>query len=159
MLFNAYCSSMYCVQLWTDYTNTAIKKLHTAYHNILKNLIGVSRREHTSPICVNLNIKTCQAVVRNSVYKFTMRLCYSNNFIIEALYSRCFFVSPMWRHWRSLLYVNGQHVGATSHLNPYKFCNKRFFCGLTIGQQQITVHRNLLCLDSTQVLKILDRQS
>ena len=105
MLFNTYCSSMYCVQLWTDYTNTAIKKLHTAYHNILKNFIGVSRREHTSPICVNLNIKTCQAAIRNLVYKFTMRLRHSNNFIIEALYPMCFYVSPMWRHWRSLLYI------------------------------------------------------
>ena len=107
MLFNTYCSSMYCVQLWTDYTATSIKKLHTAYHNVLKQFIGVSRREYTSPICVNLNIKTCQAVIRNLVYKMTMRLRHSKNSIIEAIYPRCFYASPMWRHWRSLLYVNG----------------------------------------------------
>ena len=106
-LFQSYCSPMYLAHLWTNYKQITISKLYTAYHNILKIFIGVSKREHTSPICVNLNIKTCQAVIRNLVYKFTTRLRHSNKSIIEALYSRCFYVSPMWRHWRSLLYVNG----------------------------------------------------
>ena len=107
LLFNTYCSSMYTVQLWTSYTCTAIMKLHTAYHNILKSFIGVSRREHTSPICVNLNVKTCQAVIRNFVYKFMCRLKLSNNILIKPLCNTTFILnSPMWRHWRSMLYVH-----------------------------------------------------
>ena len=109
LLFNTYCSSMYTVQLWTSYTCTAIMKLHTAYHNILKSFIGVSRREHTSPICVNLNVKTCQAVIRNFVYKFMCRLKLSNNILIKPLCNTTFILnSPMWRHWRSMLYVHIQ---------------------------------------------------
>ncbi|CAL4193970.1 unnamed protein product, partial [Meganyctiphanes norvegica] len=108
ILFNTYCSSMYTVQLWGNYTQTAINKLYTAYHNILKSFIGVNRREHTSPICVNLNVKTCQAVIRNLVYRFMNRLRNSNNGIINSICctSSCYYNSPMWKHWRSLLYVH-----------------------------------------------------
>ena len=77
LLFTTYCSAMYTVQLWTNYTNTSINKLYTAYHNILKIFIGVSKTEHTSPICVNLNVKNCPAVTRNLVFKFISRLHYS----------------------------------------------------------------------------------
>ena len=107
VLFNTYCSSMYTVQLWTNYTRTAINKLYTAYHNILKSLIGVSKREHTSPICVNLNVRSCPAVMRNLVFRFMTRLKTSNNRIINSIFmSSCFYISQIWKHWRSLLYTN-----------------------------------------------------
>ena len=107
VLFNTYCSSMYTVQLWTNYTRTSINKLYTAYHNILKSLIGVSKREYTSPICVNLNVRSCPAVIRNLVFKFMNRLHTSNNRIINSIcLSSCFYKSQMWKHWRSLLYIN-----------------------------------------------------
>ena len=106
VLFNTYCSSMYSVQLWSNYTRTSINKLYTAYHNILKSLIGVSKREHTSPICVNLNVRSCPAVIRNLVFRFMNRLHTSNNRIINSIcLSSCFYKSQMWKHWRSLLYI------------------------------------------------------
>ena len=106
VLFNTYCSSMYTAQLWSNYTQTSINKLYTAYHNILKSFIGVSKREYTSPICVNLNVKNCPAVIRNLVYRFMNRLHTSHNVIIKAICnSSCFYKSQIWRHWRSLLYI------------------------------------------------------
>ena len=106
MLFTSYCSSMYAVQLWANYTASSIKKLHTAYHNIFKTLIGVSRREHTSPIFVNLRLRTCQAVIRNLVDKFMNRLKSSENNLIKSISSNYYYHnSPFWRHWRSLLYI------------------------------------------------------
>ena len=103
---NTYCSSIYTAQLWSKYTQTSINKLYTAYHNILKSFIGVSKREYTSPICVNLNVKNCPAVIRNLVYKFMNRLHTSHNVIIKAICnSSCFYESQIWRHWRSLLYI------------------------------------------------------
>ena len=107
VLFRTYCSSMYTVHLWASYNRTCIMKLHTAYHNTLKSFIGVSRREHTSPLCVNLNIRTCQEVIRNFVFRFMSRLKSSDNVIIEAICNTsCFLNSSIWRHWRSLLYTN-----------------------------------------------------
>ena len=107
MLFNTYCSSMYTVHLWTNYTRTSINKLYTAYHNILKIFIGVSKREYTSPICANLNIRNCPGVIRNLVFKFMNRLQSSNNEIIRSIVcTSSYYKSPMWKHWRSLLYTN-----------------------------------------------------
>ena len=107
ILFNTYCSSLYTVQLWTNYSGTAINKLYIAYHNILKSLVGVKKREHISPICANLNVRNCQAVIRNLVYKFMNRLLKSNNRIIESICATsCYYKSSMWKHWRSLLYTH-----------------------------------------------------
>ncbi|CAL4119877.1 unnamed protein product, partial [Meganyctiphanes norvegica] len=107
-LFRSYCSSFYTAQLWTNYSRNAINKLYIAYHNTMKLFIGVSKREHTRPICVTLNIRYCPALIRNLIYKFMNRLLFSNNILIKALCeSSCFYRSTMWRHWRSLLYTNG----------------------------------------------------
>ena len=106
-LFRSYCSAMYTPHLWTKYSVTAIRKLYTAYHNSLKILIGVSKREETSPLCVSLNVKSCPAVIRNLVFKFMTRLKNSENNIITAICgTSCMYKSPMWMHWRRLLYVN-----------------------------------------------------
>ena len=98
-LFNTYCSSMYTVQLWTKYSGTTINKLYIAYHNTLKALISVNKREYNSPICDNLNVRNCQAVIRNLVFKFMNRLLNSNNKIIESICSTsCYFKLPMWKY-------------------------------------------------------------
>ena len=108
-LFRSYCSSMYTSQLWTRYTGNAIRKLYTAYHNSLIILICVSTREENSPICANLNVKSCPALIRNLIFRFMSRLNASDNNIIRSICkSSCYYTSPMWKHWRQLLYVNSQ---------------------------------------------------
>ena len=67
-LFKSYCSSFYTAHLWINYTNTIMNKLYTAYHNVLKMFIGVSKCEHTRPICATLNVKHCPALIRNLNY-------------------------------------------------------------------------------------------
>ena len=106
-LFQYFCSPMYTAQLWTRYSNNDITSLYRAYHNILKILLGVSKREHTSPLCAFLNIRTCPAVIRNLVFRFMVRLRDSSNSIIKEIYgSSMYYKSAIWKHWRSLLYTN-----------------------------------------------------
>ena len=107
-LFQSYCSSIYMSQLWTNYGKGTINTFYTAYHNILKLFLGLSKREHTRPICAFLNVKYCPALIRNYIYKFINRLVASSNtFIINIRGMSCFFMSKMWKHWRYLLYTNG----------------------------------------------------
>ena len=107
-LFQSYCSSMYLPQLWTKYKQTTINKLYIAYHNILKMFIGLSKREHTRPICATLNVKYCPALIRNYIYKFMCRLIVSKNkYIVEICGMSSFYKSKLWKHWRALLYTNG----------------------------------------------------
>ena len=84
-----------------------LRKLYIAYYNSLKLLLGVPKRSETSPLCANLNIKSCPAVIRNLIFKFMTRLKTSDNDIIYAIYSSSYsYKLPMWKHWRKLLYVN-----------------------------------------------------
>ena len=107
-LFRSYCSSLYTAQLWTRYTKAVMNKLYIAYHNMLKLIIGVSKREHTRPICVSLQVLYCPALIRNLVYRFMGRLISSRNNLIRAICNMsCFYLSDIWKHWRFLLYVNG----------------------------------------------------
>ena len=107
-LFNYFCSSLYTTQLWTNYSRAVINKLYTAYHNMLKLFIGVSKREHTRPICVALDVTYCPAFIRKLVYKFIDRLKNSNNELIRTLCDMsCFYTSNILKHWRFLLYANG----------------------------------------------------
>ena len=107
-LFRSYCSSLYTAQLWVNYSKSVMNKLYIAYHNMLKLLIGVAKREHTRPICVTLDVPYCPSLIRNLVYKFMGRLIKSNNDFIKALCDMsCFYRSSIWKHWRFLLYANG----------------------------------------------------
>ena len=107
-LFRSYCASLYTAQLWVRYTKTAINKLYIAYHNMMKLLVGVAKWEHTRPICIDLNIPYCPALIRNIVYKFMGRLTESLNVYVKAICDMSIFhTSYIWKHWRSLLYVNG----------------------------------------------------
>ena len=106
-LFQSFCAPMYTPHLWTNYNRTDISKLNRAYHNTLKMLLGVPKREHTSPICAILNVRTCPAVIRNFVFRFMVRLKKSSNSIINAIYgTSIYYKSSIRKQWRSLLYTN-----------------------------------------------------
>ena len=107
-LFRSYCATLYTAHLWVNFTRTTMNSLYIAYHNMLKLLIGVSKREHTRPICVNLDVPYCPALIRKLVYRFMGRLVQSDNYLIKALCDMsCFYRSSIWKHWRFLLYANG----------------------------------------------------
>ena len=94
-LFQSFCSPLYTAHLWTRYSNTDITKCYRAYHNTLKMLLGVSKREYTSPICAFLNIRSCPAVIRNLVFRFMVRLTNSSNSIIKAICTSTYITSHL----------------------------------------------------------------
>ena len=106
-LFQSFCSPLYTAHLWTNYSRNDILKLYRAYHNTFKLFLGVPKREHTSPIFAVLNVKTCQGVIRNLIFRFMVRLKESSNTIMRAICSSSiYYQSTIWKHWRSLLYTN-----------------------------------------------------
>ena len=110
MLFRAYCTPMYCAQLWCRFKPSsnrkgALSKLYVAYHTIFKLLIGVSKYERNSPIFVHLNVPTCAAVIRNLIYKFKCRVEQSKNTILQTLISGQWNNSYLRSKWRELTYI------------------------------------------------------
>ena len=107
-LFRSYLYSLYTPHLWVNYKKVTINKLYIAYHNIMKMFLGVSKWEHNRPICVTMNIKYCPELIRNLIYKFIKRVTTSNNIYVAAFCDmNWYYKSSTWKHWRSLLYVNG----------------------------------------------------
>ncbi len=105
-LFKAFCTCMYCPQLWYSYKQYVMKSLQLAYHNCLKTFMGVSKYESTSTICSYLNVKTCNGVIRNYIYKFICRLETSQNPLIQNIMTSSIqYTSKIWKHWRKELYT------------------------------------------------------
>ena len=53
-LFRTYCSSLYTLQLWWNYSKTAIKKMYVAYNNAFRMLFRLPRDCSASGIIVPL---------------------------------------------------------------------------------------------------------
>ena len=108
-LFRAYCISMYTPHLWWNYTNAAIRKLYVAYNNAFRMLLKMPRDCSASGMFAENNVPSCQAVIRNLIFRFMTRLDSSSNTVIRAILdSDIMYNSRIRCHWRSLLYVNTQ---------------------------------------------------
>ena len=106
MLFKSYCTSLYTAHLWTNYSNKALNDFYIAYHNVMKLFIGLRKREHNRPLCVNLDIPYGPALMRNYIYKFMCRLERSQNSILCTINkSDCKYESLLRKKWKSLLYI------------------------------------------------------
>ena len=108
-LFKAYCTPLYTAHLWCSYSKGKYNKLRVAYNDALRIMLRLPRWTSASHLFVNSGVPTLDAVLRNLMYSFMMRLNDSNNEIIMTLampkkssirYSSCF-----WKHWRVSLYV------------------------------------------------------
>ena len=104
-LFKTYCTPLYTAHLWTNYSCLALKNFYIAYHNVMKLFIGLPKREHNRPQCVQYNIPHGPALIRNFIYKFICRLYSSqNNLLYVIARSDCLYESQIRKKWRSLLY-------------------------------------------------------
>ena len=106
-LFQAFCAPLYTAQLWWSYQKATINKLYITYHNVLKMFLGFSKYESNGVVCSVFDVKCCQAVIRNLVYKFLCRLELStNNIIVSLRKSSIYYSSRLKMHWHKLMYVN-----------------------------------------------------
>ena len=108
-LFRSHCSSMYTCQLWWNYKMLSIKKLYVAYNNAFRMLFLKPRDCSASGMFAENNIPSCQAIIRNLVYRFMCRLEDSDSHIVKSvLNSDIKWHSRIRLHWMKLLYVDFQ---------------------------------------------------
>ena len=106
-LFRTYCSSLYTSQLWWHYKNATIKKLYAAYNNAFRMFMNLPRRCSASGMLATNNVSSCQAVIRNLVFRFMNRVDRSENVIIQSVLSSDIrWQSRIRLHWMNLLYAN-----------------------------------------------------
>ncbi len=84
-LFNTYCTSLYCSQLWNRYTQAQYKKLAVAYNNIFRRFLCYSRFHSASGMFVENNVKSFEMLIRKNVYNFMIRVKNSENVLVKAV--------------------------------------------------------------------------
>ena len=58
VLFQTYCSNLYCCQLWFNSTKSSSKKLSTSYNSVLRRLLGICKPYSASEMFVSRGIPT-----------------------------------------------------------------------------------------------------
>ena len=105
MLFNTYCSSMYCAQLWSNFNKGSIAKLRVAYNNAFRSLFSHVRDCSASNMFVSNRVNTFDSIWRKQIFRFRSRLEGSCNSLIRSLWrSDVFYSSLLHRHWCKLVY-------------------------------------------------------
>ena len=105
VLFNAYCSSMYCSQLWSRYTLGTMRKLRVAYNNAFRILFGYRTSASVSQMFVSHGVDSFEARRRKLTYAFVQRIATSeNNLTIRLFHSDAFNHSTFWRHYLNLIF-------------------------------------------------------
>ena len=56
VLFNSYCTPLYCSYLWTEYKKTSFSKIRVAFNNAYRRIFGLSNRSSASAMYANYNI-------------------------------------------------------------------------------------------------------
>ena len=104
-LFRAYCTPMYCCQLWSNYTKGAMRKLIVAYNNAFRILMRYSWGCSASTMFALHMLPSAQAVMRNLNYKFLKRVECSENSLVSAVNcSDLKWSSHIRKHWFKTLH-------------------------------------------------------
>ena len=87
LLFRTFCANMYGAHLWSNYKKAVFQKLKVSYHNALRWLCNLSRDCSASGMLVTRNLPTFDALRRNYLSGFMLRLRKSNNVLLLTLIS------------------------------------------------------------------------
>ena len=87
VLFQTYCTNLYCCQLWFNSTKSSLKKLSTSYKSVLRPLFGIYKPYSDSKMFVSRGIVTFAELLRKSIYSFAQRIEHSSNCINSATLS------------------------------------------------------------------------
>ena len=107
MLFNSHCTSLYTSDMWSKYRNESLRRLCVAYNNIFRKMTFQARDCSASLMFISRGLPTCKMIIRKNVYNLMTNVLQSSNLLLcNIVHSDRIFFSPMWQHWRRLLYVH-----------------------------------------------------
>ena len=106
-MFKSYCSSLYTSSLWCNYRSESLRKLCVAYNNVFRKITFLPRDCSASLMFATRDLPTCKMLIRKHAYIFMKSVAESRNVILHSIVrSDSLFTSPLWQHWRHLLYVH-----------------------------------------------------
>ena len=85
LLFNSYCSNIYCAPLWTRYTGESFRRIKVAYNRIFRVLFGLWHRISVSTALVQRVLNPFNVLFRKCIVSFRSRLLSSSNTLIKTI--------------------------------------------------------------------------
>ena len=102
VLFQTYCTNLYCWQLWFNSRKSSLKKLSTSYNSVIRRFLGICKPYSASKMFPEV----FQHLLRTSIYRFAQRIEHSSNCIISAtLLPLMYISSPIQKWWNCIIYV------------------------------------------------------
>ena len=98
VLFDSYCTPLYCSYLWTEYKKTYFSKIRVAFNNAYRRIFGLSNRSSASAMYANYNICNLEAILRKNIYNFIQRLENCTHSIIQVLMHSWHTTFEAWKH-------------------------------------------------------------
>ena len=85
----------------------SLRKLCVAYNNVFRKITFLLRDCSASLMFATRDLPTCKMLIRKHAYIFMKSAAESHNVILHSIVrSDSLFTSPLWQHWRNLLYVH-----------------------------------------------------
>ena len=109
MLFKTFCTNMYCIHFWSDFTTGNFNKFRVIYNNGFRKLLRLYPFCSASGMYSNSNVKSLPEIMRKAVYNFINRIEKSKNKIVASLSNNPLHMlrSTQWKQWFKCLYING----------------------------------------------------
>ena len=105
LLFKAYCTNIYCCQLWHSFNKESLRRLKVAYNRIFRILFGLEHRTSMSAAFIEHDVAHFNVLLRKTIYGFKCRLLKSSNFLIQTVFNAMFFTrSKLFNTWCDKLY-------------------------------------------------------
>ena len=104
LLFNSYCSSMYCAPLWSNFKLGTIRKLTVSYNNVFRRLMSLPRRCSASSMFVFNPVSSFGELWRKLIYSFRRKILTTKNMIMIDIVNTTQLTSDIFQNWNSTLY-------------------------------------------------------
>ncbi len=130
-LFQAYCTTFYCIQLWAVFTKRQYSTMRVAYNDALRRLFNFNLHWSASGMFDGMNILSFDAILRKCIHIFMQRLHNSENEIINVL---C-------QHLMCLIICSGVTGGRAYMYNLLCVCERVYlssFCPRTESSQFVS---------------------
>ena len=104
-LYNSYCTSMYCIQLWANHQKSCLERFKVVYNNGFRKLFKLDKRCSASGMFATNYVLSFYELLRKNIYNFIVRINSSNNVFINYFSSSTVILqSPTWHYWYNCIY-------------------------------------------------------
>ena len=105
-LLKIYIYNFYTAQFWCIYNTLVFHKFSVLYNNVFRALFNLDRRCSVSQEMTKRNIDTCAVVLRKLIYSMYVRVCSSQNVLLQNVMNSYISVSSrVLRNWYGKLFV------------------------------------------------------